>query len=180
MERIDESPFFVGRQVILRAMEPEDLDFLYQIENDTTLWPHGISNVPYSRDALRQFIQKSQNDIYADRQLRLMVVLKESREVIGCIDLFDYNVRHSRAEIGLVIAGPFQHRGLGHEALALLLRYAFSFLRLHQVYAYVVSKNTPAIHLFEHIGFERVAVLKDWTQENGVYRNVDLYTLCQD
>lgn len=180
MERIDDKPFFEGRKVVLRAMEPEDLDTLYQIENDTTLWAHGISNVPYSRYALRKFINESLNDIYADHQLRLIVELKETREIAGCIDLFDYSVRHHRAEIGLVIRKPFQRRGLGREALGLLLRYAFSFLRLHQVYAYVASENTPAASLFEQAGFERSAVLKDWIQEAGEYKSVVLYTLCQD
>ena len=33
----------------LRAIEPEDLDLLYQIENNTELWQVGATNVPYSR-----------------------------------------------------------------------------------------------------------------------------------
>ena len=33
----------------LRAIEPEDLDLLYLIENDTRLWNVGTTNVPYSR-----------------------------------------------------------------------------------------------------------------------------------
>ena len=36
----------------LRALELEDLDFLYQIENDDRLWELGVSNVPYSAEAL--------------------------------------------------------------------------------------------------------------------------------
>ena len=32
-----------------RAMEPEDLDLLYTIENDTKLWNIGVTSVPYSR-----------------------------------------------------------------------------------------------------------------------------------
>ncbi len=180
MEKIDDQLFFEGKRVVLRAMEPEDLDFLYHIENDTALWVHGISNVPYSRYALRRFISESQNDIYVDRQLRLIVELKETGEAVGCADLFDYSIRHQRAEVGLVISKPFQRSGLGREALSLLLRYAFAFLKLHQVYAYVSAANHAAAGLFERIGFERTALLKDWIQEAGEYKSVVLYTLCQD
>ena len=35
--------------VRLRAMEPEDLDALYRIENDRDVWDVGENNVPYSR-----------------------------------------------------------------------------------------------------------------------------------
>ena len=58
--------------VRLRAMEPEDLDLLYHIENDETLWKVGSSNVPYSRYALHNYIASSSYDIYVDRQVRLM------------------------------------------------------------------------------------------------------------
>ena len=61
--------------VSLRAMEPEDLDVLYRIENDTKLWNVGCTNVPYSRFTLHNYIADCKNDIYADRQLRLIITL---------------------------------------------------------------------------------------------------------
>ena len=40
----------------LRPLEPEDLDWLYSIENDTALWDTSNTDIPYSRYALRQYI----------------------------------------------------------------------------------------------------------------------------
>ena len=60
-------------EVKLRAMEPEDLDLLYSIENDMVLWNVGTTNVPYSRYVLHDYIANSSCDIYADRQLRLII-----------------------------------------------------------------------------------------------------------
>ena len=34
------------QKIRLRALEPEDLDILYAIENDADLWNVGITNVP--------------------------------------------------------------------------------------------------------------------------------------
>ena len=53
-------------KVRLRAMEPEDLDFLYNIENDRELWNVGNTNVPYSRYVLHDYIANATNDIYSD------------------------------------------------------------------------------------------------------------------
>ena len=52
--------------VHLRAIEPEDLDFLYRIENDVKLWNVGITNVPYSRYALHDYVANASGDIYTD------------------------------------------------------------------------------------------------------------------
>ena len=59
---------------MLRAMEPEDLDVLYSIENDIELWSAGYTTVPYSRYILHDYIANATCDIYADRQVRLMAV----------------------------------------------------------------------------------------------------------
>ena len=59
--------------VKLRAMEPEDLDMLYMIENDRKLWDVGVTNVPYSRYVLHDYIANSSGDIYTDHQVRLII-----------------------------------------------------------------------------------------------------------
>ena len=61
-------------KITLRAIEPEDLDLLYRIENDVRLWNVGTSNVPYSRYVLHDYVAHVTNDIYADRQVRMMIL----------------------------------------------------------------------------------------------------------
>ena len=78
--------------VTLRAMEPEDLDVLYTIENDDKLWTVGSTNVPYSRYALYEYVANTSGDIYADRQVRLMVC-NEQEEVVGIVDLMDFLIK---------------------------------------------------------------------------------------
>ena len=57
----------------LRAPELSDLDFLFHIENDTRLWVVSACKTPYSRYLLQQYIETNAHDIYADRQVRLMI-----------------------------------------------------------------------------------------------------------
>ena len=75
-------------RVRLRAMEPEDLDMLYHIENDRSLWNVSATNVPYSRYALHNYIADAKNDIYIDGQVRL-IIENEQQETVGVIDLVD-------------------------------------------------------------------------------------------
>ena len=87
--------------VHLRAIEPEDLDLLYRIENDVNLWNVGITNVPYSRYALHDYIANASGDIYTDHQVR-MIIENAKHEVVGIVDIVNFDPGNRRAEIGLL------------------------------------------------------------------------------
>ncbi len=152
----------------LRAIEPEDLDLLYSIENDTRLWNVGTTNVPYSRYTLHDYIATSADDIYADRQLRLIVETEDGKTV-GIADLIHFDPQHLRAEAGIVIMDAFRRKGFGTAAIDALGDYALRVLHLHQLYAVVAVDNQPAVALFKKAGFQQQAVLKDWLQEEHSY-----------
>lgn len=142
-------------------MEPEDLDFLYGIENDRELWDIGETNVPYSRYLLKDYIANTVCDIYTDKQLRLIIENCDS-EAVGIIDLINFEPRHSRAEVGIVIKKEFRGKGYAKEAVQILINYARDILHLHQIYACSDVRNTVCISLFDSLGFIHSAVLRDW------------------
>ena len=156
----------------LRAPEPEDLDCMMQFENTPTLWEVGNATGPYSRFHLKLYIETNKNDIYTDGQLRLMVESIAHKEVVGIIDLFDYNPFHNRAEVGIVIAESCQSKGLGELALNLLTDFSFNYLGIHQLYAHIDVTNVPCRRLFAKCGFNECALLKDWMRTGTTYRDV--------
>ena len=154
----------------LRAIEPEDLDLLYQIENDTRLWNVGATNVPYSRYTLHDYIATSSDDVFADRQVRL-VVENEQGETVGIVDLVRFEPQHQRAEAGIVIMQPHRRKGYAKKALEQLCDYALRVVHLHQLYVVVSVDNTAALQLFGNNGFERQAVLREWLFDGKNYHN---------
>ena len=79
-----------GNKVRLRAVEPEDLDLMYLIENDTELWSCGHNTVPFSYYALKQYLSENTNDLYRDRQLRFVIETTEGIGV-GFLDLMHFD-----------------------------------------------------------------------------------------
>ena len=156
--------------VRLRAMEPEDLDDLYQIENDRNLWDVGRTNVPYSRFALHEYIANSANDIYSDKQLRLIIETGEDK-VAGIVDLCNYDPRHNRAEVGIVVKAAFRNQGLAHEALSELHRYADEVLGVYQLYAIVAQTNGQSLSLFKSLGYQHTATLRHWLCSDDGYQD---------
>lgn len=156
--------------VRLRALEPEDLDFLYRIENDEALWDCGTTNVPYSRQVLREYILSARNDIYTDGQVRLMAE-NEAGEVVGIGDFVNFDPRHQRAEIGLVVPVEYRRRGYGSAIVGRLIHTARHILHLHQVYVCVGVENKASIALFEKMGFATTARLTDWLCVGSAYQD---------
>ncbi len=163
-----------GKRVRLRAVEPEDLEVMYEMENDPEMWD--ISNFvePYSCHLLREYIKQNRNDVFADKQLRLMVELRENATVAGTIDLDNFEPRHQRAGVGIAIRRAYRGQGIAREALELLVDYANRFLRLHQLYAYIPVENEVSRRLFRAAGFREVAILDDWIWKEDRYVSVIL------
>lgn len=150
--------------MILTALEPEDLELLYTIENDPAMWAVSNINVPYSRFVLSNYLATQQNDIYADKQVRLVVRVggKDAQRAIGLADLFNFSPEHMRAEMGIAILRSEQGKGYGKETVRALLRYARETLHLHVVYAVVPVDNLPSIAALRACGMEQTGRFKDW------------------
>ena len=159
--------------ILLRAVEPEDLDFLYQWENDTELWQHGSTLTPYSRFALRDYLTNVlSEDIFQSRQLRLMIVEASSQRPVGTIDLYDFDPIHHRAGIGILIDKDCRGKGFSLQALQLMHEYAFRILLLHQIYAYIPTSNIPSYQLFLKSGYEETGLLQSWLKTADGYQDV--------
>ena len=167
-----------GNTVYLRALEPEDLEFVYTIENDEAIWEVSNTQTPYSLFLIRQYLENAHQDIYEAKQLRLAICKNGSFEAIGLIDLFDFDPRNQRAGIGIVIQNPENRSsGIGKESLGLLIEYCFTQLQLHQLYANIGVENTASINLFTIFGFQCVGVKKDWNRFQNHYADEALYQL---
>ena len=156
--------------VHLRAIEPEDLDTLYMVENNTELWSVGSTNVPYSRYTLHDYVANSSNDIYSDKQVR-MIVSDDENATTGIVDLVNFNPQHQRAELGIVILKHMRGKGYAKAAIKSIMSYALTILHLHQLYVIVDVNNTVSINLFLDMGFEKNTELKDWLYDGRDYHN---------
>ncbi len=164
-----------GSTVFLRAMEPTDVDILYNWENTTSNWKLSNTQTPFSRHVLKQYIENSHLDIYAVKQLRLIIekpISSGSSKPIGCIDLFDFEPTHMRAGIGILIAEESDRKkGYASEALSLLTAYCFDTLNLHQVYCNIAVDNEASISLFKKHNFQITGIKKAWLKEGNSYKD---------
>lgn len=169
--------FLESGTLLLRALEPEDLPLLYKWENNTQWWDGGNTLVPYSKYILREYLINSDKPIFETKQLRLMITLKDSNQTIGMIDLYDFEPHHNRAGVGIMIDIQHQQKGYAAQALRLLTDYAFNFLHMSQLYAYIATDNMASVKLFSSVGFQQSGILKQWIKSPQGYKDVSIYQL---
>jgi len=167
-----------GKNIYLRALEPEDLSFLYEIENDVALWEVSQTQTPYSKWLLKNYLENSHQDIYEAKQLRLAIVDKETNGLLGLIDLFDFDPQNNRVGLGIVVKDTLnRNKGIGSDALTVLTAYVFTHLNVHQIYVNVAVTNEASIKLFSKFGFALIGIKKQWNKVGSSYVDEAMYQL---
>lgn len=167
--------------IALRAAEPSDLGIMYVFENNMDVWLYSETTRPYSSYTLSEYIKTAHDDIYATKQLRLVIELTDSdgvRKVIGFVDIYDFDPTHRRAGVGILI-GDKDEREKGYATISLnmVIQYAFQVLNLRQLYCFIEESNINSIKLFSHSGFKTCGQLEDWLLSVGTWKSVKMMQL---
>lgn len=167
-----------NKEIKLRALEPEDLEILYNWENNPDTWRVSNTLVPISKYLLKKYLQDSGKDIFETKQLRLIIQLQKDELPVGAIDLFDFDPFHKRAGIGILIADKdSRNKGYASQSLGLLIEYCFDVLHLHQIYCNIGKNNEPSIKLFTNAGFVVSGIKRDWLNLGNLYEDEYLLQL---
>ena len=158
--------FIKNDTISLRCAEPSDAERIYHWENDRSVWRVSGTFVPYTLFQIEQFLLNN-NDLFSQKQLRLMIDLTESGISIGCLDLYDFDPVNAHVSIGILIDAAHRNQGYAQAALALCLDYLFKDLMLHQAFCVIDELNTESQYLFKKQGFTLCGRRKEWikTQE---------------
>ena len=166
------------KEISLRALEPEDLELLYEWENNISYWTISNTVVPFSKFTLKRFLEDSHKDIYETGQVRLMIDLIPDNATIGTIDIFDFDSFHKRAGVGILIANEqYRRKGYATMALKCLINYCFNTLMLHQLYCGILANNCESIDLFKKIGFVQSGIKKDWIRTSDSYLDEHIFQM---
>ena len=166
------------KDIKLRALEPEDLELLYNWENNLSYWIISNTVSPFSKYTLKRYVENSHKSIYETGQLRLMIDLINEKVSIGTIDIFDFDPFHKRAGLGILIANEeYRRKGYATMALTCLVDYCFKTLQLHQLYCNILTNNCESIDLFKKMGFVETGVKKEWIKTSDGYLDEHMFQL---
>ncbi len=166
------------KEIRLRALEPEDLELLYDWENNESYWAISNTISPFSKYTLKRYLENSHKNIYEAGQLRLMIEHLNDKVTIGTIDIFDFDPFHKRAGLGILIVNEaYRRKGYASMALTSLISYCFNTLQLHQLYCNILSSNIESMELFKKLGFVQAGIKKEWIKTTEGYLDEYIFQL---
>lgn len=154
--------------IALRAPEPSDIDAIYLLENDPDASVASAHTAPLSRQQLWNYLNSYSADIFAERQLRLIIV-DNNGNVAGAVDLYDFDPRNRRAFLGIGLLPEFRGSGKGRQAIELMCEYAAHTLGIHQLAAVVAADNDASLHTFAKAQFKPCGKLRSWIRRGAQY-----------
>ncbi len=164
-------------KLLLRAVELTDVDNLYMWENDMEQWSVGLTSRFISKFDLENYVINSQSeDVFSVGQTRNIIDLIQDEKIsIGCVDLFDIDVKNQRAGVGIYIAEEYRMKNYGTQSLLLLENYVKNILLLHQLYVLIGENNVASQKLFTKAGYNKVATLPQWIRRKEYFENIFVY-----
>ena len=159
-------------ELTLRTPKTSDLEELMIWENDLKKSNHTDFPMFYTRDQMITYLN-SNHDIFLQNQQRWIIQLDDV--LIGCVDLYDFDMVNSRAGIGIYIVPEYRGKGWAREALMSIKKTASEKYFIHHLFADILSSNKSSIQLFEHVGFIKNGVKKAWIREQEDFVDVFFY-----
>ena len=161
----------------LRALEPEDVDFMFLCETDRNAFDQSDYVAPLSRRMLSDYALSYDADPFHAGQLRLVIEDTTERRPVGLADLYNISAHDATAMAGIIVHPDRRRRGIATEALRQLAGFCRHTLHLDILAAIVDVTNTPSIRLFDKAGFTRAAVIPRWRRLGDSRNDVIFYSL---
>lgn len=162
--------------LLLRAVNPEDADIMWEVETDSTQWIQNCMAAPMSRTMLMEYALSYSADPFREGQLRLIIERRVDNETLGIVDLYEISAIHRRAFIGIYVIPKFRQMGFGEKTLKLIEKFAFSILNLNQLGAKIVIDNKESINLFKKLNFSECGCMPDWIQTGNKWSDLLLFS----
>lgn len=168
-----------GRKVVLRAINPGDLDRLLTWSND----PEGQLGLggwhfPTSETEMRRWFDR----IDADPIARRFAVVAPDLGLIGSANLVDINWKDRNAFHGMLLGDPaVRGKGYGHDTVMAIMRYAFDELGLHRLDGSIIEYNEASRRLYlGKCGWKHEGVQRDWYWRQGRFWDKELVGVTAD
>lgn len=164
-----------GSMINFRLVNQEDLRIIRDWRNAQGIREY---NTQFTLlDMLNQIKWFKQVSNKNSDRIMFMIVNKKSKP-IGICGLIKIDKENQSGDIAIILGNQQIHgRGIGTEALNMLLKYGFEKLQLHRIEAEVFSFNEISIKLFTKLFFEHDATKRDSLWRNGQWWDVHIFSL---
>lgn len=170
-------PQLHDKRVRLRGPCSEDADALFALFSDPAVMRYW-SRPPMTTRGEAQGLIGEMLDAFEQRTLiNWMIATRDDDNVIGTCTLFRFDPRHRHAEVGYALRSDHWRKGIAHDAVTLVLDWAFRKLDLQRVEADIDPGNEGSRQLLLRLGFASEGLLRQRFFVGDVVSDSELFGL---
>lgn len=186
------NPLFVGEKVRLTAFNKQDITHIerWYTDSDFLRRYDALPAYPQNHDQLEKNFQERIDD----KNVYLFAIRPidgktddgktddgKTDDLLGWLEVDGIIWAHRVCWISIAIGDSRQQgHGYGYDAMRLALNFIFGELNLHRVQLTVFDYNTPAIALYEKLGFTHEGTFRQFLQRDNARHDMRLYGLLAD
>ena len=163
-------------RILLRPLERFDLEALAKWRNTPEVRQDFFNTFPVAVSGQETWYQ----DLLRRQDAKLFVIeTPMDSQAIGTIGYDRIDWKNQKGELGNILIGEpaYRGKGLGKEAVHLMVHFGFSEMNLNRIYLKLFAKNKHAIHLYESCGFQVEGILREEYFRSGAFQDVCLMAI---
>lgn len=162
--------FLESNHLYLRPLIKSDLDHWFITYFDISIRSQTQLKLPKNPTQLTEWFETITND---ESRIDFIISQQRDLELIGTISLTNIDWLNRVANISIIIPrAKHRNKGIGSEAVFLLLSYAFETLNLNRVEVQIPNYNGLAISVANKIGFLQEGTLRQAYFDKNEYHDV--------
>jgi len=169
-----------GEKIKLTSVRKEDIPLMEEWFNDVEFLRYYDMTPAMPRT--REQIEKTVDRHYSSNERCMYAIrINETDKIIGVTGFDDIIWSNGTAMFYIGIGDKsYTSKGLGKEAMELMLDFGFNELNFHRIHLSVISYNQRAIKLYESLGFIREGAYREFINRDGKRYDLYLYGLLRD
>lgn len=173
-------PIIESDKFLLREMSLKDVDDMFCYYSNPEMMKFTSTEVHTSKEETLARIVKLSNSFNSKKGIAWVIEDKESNRVIGDIGIYYITKDYKKAGIGFNIAQTYWNKGYGTQALTLVLRHAITKMNINRIEATCKVDNIASARVMEKSGMHYEGTLRQYSDKNGMYYDVKMYSLIKD
>lgn len=127
---------------------------------------------------VQQFVLRNQDKTH----LQMTILLKETGSPIGRIQISRIDLNYDSLDITRIYIAndEYRRRGLGEEAMRLILEYCFMQLHMERITLDFIDGNFPAEALYLKLGFKEEGIARHGGKKDGMYLDFHMMSMLRN
>jgi len=170
-------PKLTTQRLVLRGPMEKDMQPMFDIHTDPDVMRYyGVK--PYDTlDKSKKHLDWLTKLHREEIGLRWIITLKDRDTCIGDVGFYDWEKKHSRAEIGYILGKQYWGKGIMTEAIKAALDYGFNEMNLNRIQALIDPRNNASKRVAEKHGFQYEGTFRDYEYEYGDFIDLNMYSV---